>query len=1165
MKYSDLIKVNENFQYSVNLQFDLNNIEKIKNYIPTKDGCDVLKIYIKSIISGKNRATTLIGPYGKGKSHLLLVLLMLISDYNSEDANEINNLINKIGDVDSELYEMLLTLRKEKIKLLPVIINSNYNDLNQAFLLGIHDALDRENISNVVTSTYYDVALSTIEDWEENYTDIKDDIVKCLKNANTDMKELKKGLKLYNLDSLELFNEVYRCITRGQIFNPLVNSDIVKNYKDICYELEKKEYNGLFIAFDEFSKFLESTESNHIMHDLKILQDFAELAERTGKHEQIHISCITHKGISEYLDNNNEDKINAFKTVEGRFKNIYFNRSMEQNYQIVSHTLKKEKEFSKYYEKYIEDNAIYYLNVKDMNVFKNTDNLERDLFKGCFPLNPVTTYSLIELSEKIAQNERTLFTFLADDDNDSLKTFINTSSTGLFNLDKVYDYFEGIFKSTSDSNIRGYWIKATNSLKKNLSNNCIKIIKAMAIIYMINNLEEICPDDNTLKVALVLSDDDYKKAIDELLEKSVIRRKKITEELDFATSYSKKLTNEIKELVSTQFDDINEKEVLQEIIGKYYSLPRRYNEEYKMTRFFQNVFISENELMNLTDFSVIYENNYTDGIILNLIRTSKNINELINHFEDISDNKTILKISKISYSKKFLNLLKEYDAITYLMNQNDYTEEEKSELVFMKNEVENAVKDSYKYYSSSENTQEYRYQKKSYKNVQNVSSLLSSICEEVYSKTPIVNNELINKGELSAPIKKARGIVIDTILTNNFNLISSKTSAEATIYKAIVDKKETSSIKNILNLMNEFVRASDGKRKSFDDLYKVLLKEPYSIRKGIIPVLLAMTLSDFSENIILYYMNREIDLDSVNLVKINDNPSNYYILTESGTADKINYVTEMMNIFNVKNDSDNLRINVHHLVESMKKWILSLPRIIRESNISNKSNLITEEQIEIKSELLRPDLNNNEFLFDTIIKIFQTDDYNIICKKTLEMYDGFNNFINDYKEIVLKETIELFDKNYKGSLSTLIREWNNDLNPKVKNKIFDIKTKDFLNYLLNLDTHNDDEILNNFAKIITGFYIEDWQPNQNEEYINSFKEVIGKLKVETADNQEDMQKIILSSGDKIIEKDISSSDNISSLGMTLKNNIEEIIDEYGGSLPEEEKMNVLLDIIKKFM
>ena len=81
MKYKDFIQVDENFQYSVNLQFDLNNINKIKNYIPTKDGCEVLKTYISSIVNGKNRATTLIGPYGKGKSHLLLILLMLISDY----------------------------------------------------------------------------------------------------------------------------------------------------------------------------------------------------------------------------------------------------------------------------------------------------------------------------------------------------------------------------------------------------------------------------------------------------------------------------------------------------------------------------------------------------------------------------------------------------------------------------------------------------------------------------------------------------------------------------------------------------------------------------------------------------------------------------------------------------------------------------------------------------------------------------------------------------------------------------------------------------------------------------------------------------------------------------------------------------------------------------
>ena len=68
MKYNNLISVNENFQYSVNLQFDINNISKLDEYIPTKDGCEVLKFYVTSVLKGKNRATTLIGPYGKGKS-----------------------------------------------------------------------------------------------------------------------------------------------------------------------------------------------------------------------------------------------------------------------------------------------------------------------------------------------------------------------------------------------------------------------------------------------------------------------------------------------------------------------------------------------------------------------------------------------------------------------------------------------------------------------------------------------------------------------------------------------------------------------------------------------------------------------------------------------------------------------------------------------------------------------------------------------------------------------------------------------------------------------------------------------------------------------------------------------------------------------------------------
>ncbi len=78
--YSDYIKINKNFQSSVNLELDLNSEKKINEYIPTRDICDVLKRYINAINSNNGeRATTLVGPYGKGKSFLFLVLSYLIS------------------------------------------------------------------------------------------------------------------------------------------------------------------------------------------------------------------------------------------------------------------------------------------------------------------------------------------------------------------------------------------------------------------------------------------------------------------------------------------------------------------------------------------------------------------------------------------------------------------------------------------------------------------------------------------------------------------------------------------------------------------------------------------------------------------------------------------------------------------------------------------------------------------------------------------------------------------------------------------------------------------------------------------------------------------------------------------------------------------------------
>ena len=121
-----------------------------------------------------------------------------------------------------------------------------------------------------------------------------------------------------------------------------------------------------------------------------------------------------------------------------------------------------------------------------------------------------------------------------------------------------------------------------------------------------------------------------------------------------------------------------------------------------------------------------------------------------------------------------------------------------------------------------------------------------------------------------------------------------------------------------------------------------------------------------------------------------------------------------------------------------------------------------------------------------------------------------------------------------------------------------------MDYISEMTTHDDNVIINKVCKIVTGFYIEDWKIDDINNYLHELNEI--KKKVEnTIIKTEEIQTITLMSGDKKIEKTISSDIEISALGSTMKNNIEEIIEEYGNSLNEEEKINILLDIIKKIM
>lgn len=1163
MKYSEYLKINETFQYSINLQFDINNIKKIKEYIPTTDSCEILEHYFDSILGKFNKSTILVGPYGKGKSHLLLILLTLLNDYKSEDIEIIEDLLRKVEKINPILYLKIRTLRDKKTKFMPIIINSNYNNINQAFLLALTEALERENINDIVINTYFDVALEIINKWKkENDKEVMSKFKDCLEKKNITLKKLKDGLKIYNENYYNIFKDVYTCVLHGIEFNPLINTDIIKYYKDVNYKISQLGYSGMLVIFDEFSKFLEYVGNESMMRDLKILQDFAELSSRTGSKEQILFSCITHKAFNSYIKNLRDSKADAFKTVEGRFKELYFNRSMEQNFEIIEQTIKKNDNFSSYINKYLADNKVFYNELKNEFNFCRIDNVEEILFKGCFPLNPATVFSVINLSEKIAQNERTLFTFLADDDVYSFKYYINNNnSEELFNVDRIYDYFYNILKAESNESIKEIWLKAENAISKTTDVIEISILKVIAIMYMINNFDDYSPINNSIRLSLNLSKKVFNEKIDTLIEKGIIRRKKTNNLLEFNTVYNKEVLEEVNTIKKNKFNNINYSQSLNKIYDLGYDLPRRYNQNYKITRFFKEVYITEFELENIKTFQLYFEKYFCDGLVLNLLRESKDIETVIKNFNEINDNKVVLRVPNVPIKDELKDAIKEIEAINYYKNSERQESDIISELntiqdedfELIRNEIDKEFEDSNSYilYDSNIN------------NSTNLSTIISEICEKIYSESPIINNEMINKQNISTPIVKARNIVIDCIIRKNKSLIETETSAEATIYKAIVDKKENKDINKVIKLIETYMKKSEKAGKlSFEPIYKMLKSEPYNIRDGVIPIFIALALENYSSNVILYYKNKEIELISTNISKIIEEPENYYIFIESGTQEKIDFINNLMTLLKLDH-SDDQRENIKILMNSLRRWVLSLPRITRE--LSETNDIITETStINFKDELLKTDLNNNEFLFKTLKEIFNEDSYARLYEKIEHAKYELDDYFVSYEVLIIDKFKDFYENSNENSLNKLLKKWYETLREKVKYVVLKSETKQLLDYIMEINTFNDQEIIENISYILLGYYIEDWQDKSYETFFSKLESLLDELnKVET-DNKDKIEINIRNNEGNNFVKYIENVE-ISSIGKTLMSNIEDTIEEYADSINANEKINILMKILDKYM
>lgn len=1179
MKYKSLVQSNRNFQSSINLQFDLNKSNKIDTYIPTSQAVCILKRYLNAVYNDsyqEDNATVLVGPYGRGKSHLLLILSSIIRGENEAVSEEcLNSLVDRLGTVDEEAAELARLLMQRNKPVLTVVINSNHTEMNQSFILGLREALEREQLMDLFPQTYFETALTMIATWEESYENALSAFKKLLKERKSSIKKLKNELNQCDREAYRLFCEIYPQVTSGAEFNPMQNTDVVKMYAQVSEALaEQKGYGGIFIIFDEFSKFLESSAASSDMQNLKIIQDFAELAARS---KLMHLCCVTHKNILDYSQSD------SFRTVDGRFKKVYFVASAEQSYELVANALEHTEGFDKFYDTHAEQIHAVGQETYRTGIFDDLEEeqFQRIILQGCFPLHPMTVYALIRISEKVGQNERTLFTFLSQSEEHTLQSFLEKKrekkSLDFLTPDYIFDYFSELFRiEVFQPKIHSIWAKTNAALKQTEDEEQKKLIKTIAVMMIVAE-EKMPPVPTILKAAVHMSDKAFAIALGSLQQSHILIQQR-NSQLAFLTPNGVDIRKTIQNRIEQGVVKIDRPKLLQSAFSIPYVLPRQYNAEKCMMRYFNTTFMDAKDFQQYQgDFHELQRN--ADGLLLYLI--AENQSEVV----CVGDKLNALQLAEnviVCVTEDWTDdgLLQEYAASLQLaedeLSKDPHFAEE---LKLYQEDLFKSLQEKVNQIYSPLNTSVAYYNATSIlENIVNPLSLnreLSAICSRCYADAPIINNEMVNKNHLTAQIRKARTKLLDWLLTHPEEIpMMEGYGPEVSLLRSAICVKgldkatetDDSGLQKCLDVINTLIGQSAERRVKFGEIYSILTAMPFGMRLGIIPVYIVYVLRKYLDSLIVYFNDKEIELTGEAIDTIEKKPDEYAFCIERQSMERENYLHSIITTFSQQDISGVLNLR-QCASESMQNWFRALPKFARDCRFgyTTERSEIAEDIVAFRNKLRMFDVNPHEFLFTDLPEIFDESDLAALMERLTQYKADADSFITNLKQYLIDSVQKLLHIGIEGSLCGRLAEWYEQLSDRTKKNVFQADVNKFMKNILQNEQFDDMVLMTRLAKDIEMIPLEDWNDALADKFLEDIRQILEI--VENFNQQSDAVQgnhvaIALQYGDQRYEKNMEDTE-IGGLAETVLNNIETTFEDYAESISAQERIAVLLKLLKK--
>lgn len=1197
----DMISVASGFQYSVNIGYDLGNDNKLKNFIPTKSALGLLEDILLSVNpSSADRARVLIGAYGKGKSHIVLMILSILM---KRELTLFEKLMPKIKE-NSRLYQMVQNYYESDNKILPVVIGGSNTSLTQAFLLSLQRTLSEHDLLSAMPDTNYRAAIGVIGRWKKDFPDT---FAQFQNEIEEPVENFIDRLENYDVAAYESFERVYPTLTAGSVFNPFLGFDVVDLYESVAKSLKAKGYTGIYVVYDEFSKFLEANIVDASVSDTKMLQDFAEKCTRSGN-LQMHLMLISHKEISNYIDRLPKEKTDGWRGVSERFKHIHMNNNFTQTYEIISSVIQHNEPFwNSFYKAHIPEFEVLFSRYQKHQMFTDAQGEIDTAVKGCFPLHPVSTFILPRLSERVAQNERTLFTFLSAEGTTTLPAFLDRYENNftLVTPDQIYDYFEPLFRKEVYAGGIHDTVVLTNMVLSQLPEGTLgsKIVKTISLIYILEQFERLSPTKEQIIRIYSASYDvpEIEQAIADLIEKEfVIYIKRSNDYLRLKQTSGVDIRQKIHDLMEAQAGKVTSKDILSASNFDNYMYPSRYNDEHEMTRFFAFQFISGAEVTADVDWNIKSEKIDADGIIYGIIPESedqlRSIKEIITNSSRGCE-RHVFVLPK--HFKSVDNVIQEYAAVMQLRDHavDDPVLFDEYEVVF--EDLQEVIKGfigTYTHPESHRSVYIHDGEVLSIHRKSGLTEIMSKICDTVYSLTPVINNESVNKNDITSAALNSRNKIVGALLRSELepNLGLSGTGQEVSIMRSTLLRTgvwsecdgipqvnlhpEDAAMRHMLETIENFIfEARQNGRVSFAVLYERLTSPEYHIglRYGLIPLYLATVMHNYRQQTVICDRFGPVQTSVDVLIQINSAPGNFTLEYLDWNPEKEEYIKRLAGVFDdYIVDAEKAGNFYDFVANAMHRWYMALPKYSKESIRRPSGERIPRRQLEV-IKLLQGNNHGSDLLFRKLPEAF---DYHEEFADAAEDIIGtkavFDGLLNELKQLLITKTKDSLlpekDKEAarKKSLTDAVKEWCDRLDPKSFEQLFSDGTDRFLQHLQSV-TNDEDLFITRLAKLATGLRLEDWDNKTAKKYFETVNRFMKTAKAfhssVAAESINETSSYQLTFADEEGTSTTRRFDKIevSARGKLLFNQITASLEAMGQSISEQEKRQILMEVLKK--